>query len=282
MKKQKTGSVPLFLRMMTWIVVCWLILLSVTMMVTMRYAIQTFQDKIDEILISTVESLRSTPSVRDMILAGVCAPDMEEYLDGVIGYTNDLDYITIANTDSVRIYHVDDDKIGKLFEGGDQYRALEGECYMTDTKPGNRDVSRRAFGPVYDEDGNIIGFVMAAARHIRIDALRREIYETYLNLGLLLLICTLIFTGVLAMYLGKRLRGVKTDDMIRMYLTQNDVINALDEGLISFDNTGRIRLVNAATARKTTGVLLSPRERITPAVILYSAEAGMAKKISWI
>ena len=249
MKKQKTGSVPLFLRMMTWIVVCWLILLSVTMMVTMRYAIQTFQDKVDEILISTVESLRSTPTVRDMILSGVCHPDMEEYLDGVIGYTNDLDYITIANADSVRVYHVDDSKIGELFEGGDQYRALAGECYLTDTKPGNRDVSRRAFGPVYDEDGNIIGFVMAAARHIRIDELRREIYETYLSLGLLLLICTLIFTGVLAMYLGKRLRGVRTDDMIRMYLTQNDVINALDEGLISFDNTGRIRLVNAATAR---------------------------------
>ena len=89
MKKQKTGSVPIFLRMMTWIVVCWLILLSVTMMVTMRYAIQTFQNKVDEILISTVESLRSTPTVRDMILSGVCPPDMEEYLDGVIGYTND-------------------------------------------------------------------------------------------------------------------------------------------------------------------------------------------------
>ena len=71
MKKQKTGSVPLFLRMMTWIVVCWLILLSVTMTVTMRYAIRTFQDKVDEILISTVESLRSTPTVRDMILSGL-------------------------------------------------------------------------------------------------------------------------------------------------------------------------------------------------------------------
>ena len=249
MKKQKNGSVPLFLRMMTWIVVCWLILLSVTMMVTMRYAIQTFQDKVDEILISTVESLRSTATVREMILTGVCDQEMDDYLDGVIEYTSDLDYITIANTDSIRVYHVDPDKIGQSFDGGDQYRALEGECYLTDTKPANREISRRAFGPVYDEEGNIIGFVMAAARHGRIDALRREIYETYLSLGLLLLVCTLIFTGVLAMYLGKRLRGVKTDDMIRMYLTQNDVINALDEGLISFDKTGRVRLVNAAAAK---------------------------------
>lgn len=249
MKKQKNGSAPLFWRMMTWIVVCWVILLSVTMMVTMRYAIQTFQNKIDEILISTVESLRSTPTVREMILSGVCDREMDDYLDGVIEYTNDLDYITIANTDSVRVYHVDPDKIGQPFDGGDQYRALEGECYLTDTKPANREISRRAFGPVYDEEGNIIGFVMAAARHGRIDELRENIYRTYLGLGGLLLLLTLLISGALAMYLGKRLRGVRTDDMIRMYLTQNDVINALDEGLISFDNTGRIRLVNAATAK---------------------------------
>ena len=249
MKKQKNGSAPLFWRMMTWIVVCWVILLSVTMMVTMRYAIQTFQNKIDEILVSTVESLRSTATVREMLLTGVCDREMDDYLDGVIEYTNDLDYITIANTDSIRVYHVDPDKIGQPFDGGDQYRALEGECYLTDTKPANREISRRAFGPVYDEEGNIIGFVMAAARHGRIDELRENIYRTYLGLGGLLLLLTLLISGALAMYLGKRLRGVKTDDMIRMYLTQNDVINALDEGLISFDNTGRIRLVNAATAK---------------------------------
>ena len=202
--------------MMTWIVISWVLLLSVTMAVTMRYALRTFQDKIDEILVATVESLRSTPTVRDMLRTGVCPPEMDEYLDAVIEYTSDLDYITIADTDSIRVYHVDPDKIGKTFEGGDQYRALEGECYMTDTKPGDRDVARRAFGPIYDEDGNIIGFVMAAARHIRIDELRNEIYETYFQLGILLMLCTLIFGGALALYLGRNLRGVKPDDLLRM------------------------------------------------------------------
>ena len=257
MKKQQIRSIPLYWKMMTWIVISWVLLLSVTMAVTMRYALRTFQDKIDEILVATVESLRSTPAVRDMLRTGVCPPEMDEYLDAVIEYTSDLDYITIADTDSIRVYHVDPDKIGKTFEGGDQYRALEGECYMTDTKPGNRDVARRAFGPVYDEDGNIIGFVMAAARHIRIDDLRNEIYETYFQLGILLTLCTLIFGGALALYLGRNLRGVKPDDLLRMYLAQNDILNTLDNGLVSFDNTGRVRLVNAAAAR-----MLGHREKL--------------------
>ena len=249
MEKRKFGSMPLFLRMMCWIVGCWVILLSVTLAVTMRYSLRTFQGKIDEILVSTVESLRSTPTVRDMLLAGECPPDMEEYLDGVIEYTNDLDYITIADENSIRVYHVNKSKIGEHFDGGDQYRALEGESYLTDTKPADRDVSRRAFGPVYDDAGNIIGFVMAAATHGRIDDLRNQIYETYFGLSLLVLLVSTVISGALAVYLGKRLRGVKTDDMIRMYLTQNDVLNALDEGLVSFDHSGKIRLVNFAATR---------------------------------
>lgn len=249
MEKRKFGSMPLFLRMMCWIVGCWVILLSVTLGVTMRYSLRTFQGKIDEILVSTVESLRSTPTVRDMLLAGECPPDMAEYLDGVIAYTSDLDYITIANTDSIRVYHVNKSKIGEHFDGGDQYRALEGESYLTDTKPAERDVARRAFGPVYDDDGNIIGFVMAAATHGRIDDLRKQIYQTYFSLSVLVFILSTAICAALAVYLGKRLRGVKTDDMIRMYLTQNDVLNALDEGLVSFDHSGKIRLVNSAATK---------------------------------
>ena len=249
MKKQKNGSAPLFWRMMTWIVVCWMILLSVTMAVTLRYALRTFQNKIDEILVSTVESLRSTATVREMVLTGVCDQEMDEYLDGVIEFTDDLDYITIADTNSIRIYHVDDSMIGRPFDGGDQYRALAGESYLTDTKPADRDVSRRAFGPVYDTEGNVIGFVMAAATHGRIDDLRNQIYATYFRLSVLMFILSIAISAALAIYLGKRLRGVKTDDMIRMYLTQNDVLNALDEGLVSFDHSGKIRLVNFAAAR---------------------------------
>ena len=41
-------------------------------------------------------------------------------------------------------------------------------------------------------------------------------------------------------------------------------------------------LMSEAMARKTTGVLLSPRERSTPLDILYSTVTGMAAKIGWI
>ena len=90
---------------------------------------------------------------------------------------------------------------------------------------------------------------MASSTHTRIHELRTHIYTTYARLFFILMVCTLLFSAGLAMYLGRNLRGARPEDLLRVYLTQNDILNALDEGLVSFDNTGKVRLVNAAAAK---------------------------------
>ena len=139
--------------------------------------------------------------------------------------------------------------MGLPFEGGDEQRALAGESYISDAATENFPRQHRAFHPIRNEAGEVIGFVMASATFERIDQLRSDIYATYGRLLAMLTGCTLVFSGALALYLGRSLRGVRPEDMIRMYLAQNDILNALDEGLVSFDNTGRVRLVNAAAAK---------------------------------
>ncbi len=247
--KQRRKRLPLFLRLMSWIMLFWFVLLSVTTLVTMHYTRRTFQQKVDEILLSTVKTLVEAPAVSDILRTGVCPPEIADYLDDVIRYTEDLDYITIADRDSLRLYHIDPAYIGLPFEGGDQQRALAGETYLSDANTVNFEDQRRAFHPVLDKDGSVMGFVMASASHARLAVLTGRIYSTYFRLFLLLTILTLVFSGLLALYLGRHLRGVRPEDLLRVYLTQNDILNALDEGLISYDTTGRIRLVNAAAAR---------------------------------
>lgn len=247
--KQRNKRLPLFLRLMTWIMLFWFILLSLTTLVTMHYTRRTFQQKVDEILLSTVKTLAEAPAVTDILRTGVCPPEIADYLGSVVRYTEDLDYITIADTDSIRLYHIDASFIGLPFEGGDQYRALAGESYISDAGTVNFEDQHRAFHPVLDTDGTVLGFVMASASHARLEVLVGRIYSTYFRLFLLLTVCTLVFSGLLALYLGRNLRGARPEDLLRVYLTQNDILNALDEGLISYDNTGRVRLVNAAAAR---------------------------------
>ena len=249
MKREKRRSLPLFWQLLAIIMAGWFVLLSVTMAVTLRYSLRTLREQIDSILMSTVVTLGNNPNVRRIIEQGYIEPELAEYLTNVVVNTENLQYITIADRDSVRIYHIDPAYIGLPFEGGDEDRALAGESYISDASPQHFEEQHRAFHPVRGEGGEVIGFVMASATFDRIDQLRSSIYSTYLQLMLMLTVCSLIFCGALAMYLGRNLRGVKPGDMMRMYLTQNDILNAVDDGLVSFDNTGKVRLVNAAAAR---------------------------------
>ncbi len=247
--EQKRSKYPLFWRLLIWMIATLLVTLTLAMLVTLNYTLQTFQNKIDDALDSTVHTLSDMPSVRTALEEGVCSPELTNYLNSIITNTNDLDYITIADTDSIRIYHVDPTFIGKPFDGEDQYRALAGESYFSDASTTDFVDQHRAFHPVRNEEGEVIGFVMASATMRRISNLRHHVYWTYIRYFLLLSLLGLVLCGALAVYMGKNLRGVRPEDLLRVYLTQGDILNSLDEGLVSFDRRGRVRLVNTAAAK---------------------------------
>ena len=249
MKQENKRRLPMFWRLTLIITAGWLLLLAVTLGVTLRYALESMQNKIDNVLLSAVTTLANSPGVRRALEQGQCDWELAAYLTDVVVNTEDLEFITIADTDSIRLYHIDPEFVGKPFEGGDQYRALAGESYLSDAGTEHFSAQRRAFHPVFGGDGEVLGFVMASATHGRITELREDIYTSYLGLSLMLAVCTLLLSSLLAVYLGKSLRGVRPGDLVRVYLAQNDILNALDNGLISFDNTGRVRLVNASAAR---------------------------------
>ena len=249
LNREKRRTLPLFWELLAIITAAWLVLVTVTLGVTLRYSLRTLQEQIDSVLMSTVVTLGTQPRIQRIVEQGQIDPDISSYLTDVVVNTECLEYITIADKDSIRIYHIDPSFIGLPFEGGDEKRALAGECYISDATPENFQRQHRAFHPVCSDSGEVIGFVMASATFERIDLLRSDIYATYFRLTLALAGCTLILCAALAMYLGRNLRGVKPGDLIRMYLTQNDILNSLDEGMVSFDNTGKVRLVNAAAAR---------------------------------
>lgn len=249
MKQKRSGGLPLFWQLMATILLCWFVLLSVLLAVTMSHSLRFLQEQLDSTLMGTVTPLAQSAAIRQMIRQGECPPEVAAYLTDIVRSNSDLEYITVANSDSIRLYHIDPDFIGLPFEGDDEQRALAGERYFSEVTTEHFEAQRRAFHPVFDEEGQVMGFVMASATFQQIDQLRSDIYASYIRLFLMLAACTLIFSAALATYLGRNLRGVKPEDILRVYLAQNDILNALDEGMVSFDNTGRVRLANAAAAK---------------------------------
>lgn len=246
--KKKNSSAPYFVQAMSWIMLLWFVLLSITLGLTLRYSMNTLQQKIDEVLQSTVVTLAESKTIRAALQNGKCDEELMDYLDSVVENTTDLDVISIAKEDSVRIYHIHREKIGQTFVGGDEGRALNGERYFSDAT-GTMGYQHRYFSPVLDEEGDVMGFVMASTTHNRLRQLYKDISGTYLKLLAVLTVCTLIFSAYLAFHLQRTFQGAKPEDMVRTYLIQNDILNNLEEGLISLDSEGRIRLVNAAAIK---------------------------------
>lgn len=248
LKRKKGQAAPLFVQTMCWIMLLWFILLSITLALTLRYSLDTLHEKIDDTLSSMVTTIATSPTVRVSVEAGVCDPLLVEYLDDLVESMQDLDVITIADRNSTRIYHINKELIGLQFVGGDEAPALEGTSYFSDAT-GTMGYQHRFFHPVRDDQGTVIGFVMASTTHTRMDELRNHIAATYGKLMLILTACTLVFSAFFAVYLNRILRGVRPEDVMRTYLTQNDVLNSLDEGLISLDPEGHVRLVNQAAEK---------------------------------
>lgn len=249
--KKKSSTAPYFVHALSWIMLVWLVLIGITLGFTLHYSLETLQKKIDETLESVVVTLADSPLVRQALETGTADPMLVDYLDDLVANTTDLDVITIADEHSCRVYHVNKERIGQYFVGGDEKLALKGHTYFSDAT-GTMGYQHRCFCPVYDDEGAIIGFVMSSTTHDRINQLHNDINGTYLKLLGILTVFTVVFCAVLAVYLQKTLRGAKPEELVRTYLTQNDILNSLEEGIISMDTEGKVRLVNRA-AEKTLG-----------------------------
>lgn len=244
-RKRQQGLGRIFLRLLAWTGLAWLALLGVTLSLTLNQALSSLTEKMESDLTAAAASLAGSRMVREALERGRCSEDMAEYLDALVANTPDLDIITIAGADSVRVYHVVPERIGQQFVGGDQSRALAGEAYLSEGV-GTMGLQRRAFCPVFDGEGKVLGFVMASATMDRIQIMRREIVEAYCKLALALALATLAAAAALTLLLRRLLHGFGPEGLVRTYLTQNEALGDLDEGLIATDGQGVVKLVNRA------------------------------------
>ena len=245
-KKQKqSGITALFFQILLWFTLLWMALLGVTLGLTLRASLHTLQEKIENILAATSSSLAKSTMVRQALEDGYCSEELIDYLDLLVAQTGDLDIVTIANTDSIRLYHVVHSRIGESFVGGDQGPVLEGNSYFSDAV-GTMGYQHRSFSPVLDEEGTVIGFVLTSTTMDRLESLRQEIVETYLRLMVLMVLVTLALSVTFSLLSRRLLHGFSPEQLVQNYLTQNEVLNNLEEGVVSVDRQGTIQLVNRA------------------------------------
>ncbi|SFG13911.1 sensor histidine kinase [Oribacterium sp. WCC10] len=234
-----------------------LILTTALLYTTMRISVTRLEDTIEEILVSNADILASSDSVKNALINKSCDESLMNFLDSIVITSDTIDIITIADSQSVRIYHIRHNLIGQSFVGDDQADVLKGKSYLS-YATGTEGAQRRAFHPVYDDSQNIIGFVMVSTRMSQVGELKDNLLMQYRWLFIAALATSILIPEFIYKMLSSILLGNRPERLVYLYQTQLGLLNTLEEGILSIGKNGDIKLANAAAER----ILLSSKEEL--------------------
>lgn len=214
------------------------ILLLVTMGIMLYVDITRQLRSMDDTIRSSAAYIAQLEAVEDMLEQGYPDPAVSRQLDSLSENVKDLNVIVIYNTSGLRFYHTDRQQSGETFVEGEEVPILEGsEPYIT-TGYSTYGSQRRAFHAVENDQGEIIGFVMTSIFTSDIWEQNRVIViYALVILGVVLLLGVGLSRGIVALLRGS-LKGHHPTELLELYLKQEDVLNAIEDGLVATDREG--------------------------------------------
>ena len=204
--------------------------------------IQEMNHNLENTLSRIAYILAHDVEIRNALEIGECSVQLLHRIDGISELTkSNVDYIVIANNDSIRLYHPDKNLIGKKFVGGDEDDAINDvrEKYIT-LHQGNPDIQMRAFHSVEDENGEVIGFVMASTSTASIENRKMEIVASALGFLAISLVTGLFLAYAISRSVKRILLGYDPTTFAQMYLQREEILDKLNEGIFVVNENQKI------------------------------------------
>ncbi|WP_425588703.1 SpoIIE family protein phosphatase [Streptomyces sanyensis] len=176
-------------------------------------------------------------------------PDPTRVLQPVVAgatETAGVDFMTITSPTGLRYADTEPRLIGTRTPGVE--RATEGEAF-TEIFEGAPSDAARAFVPVTDGDGQVVGLVGAGVRIVTVgDSVERQL-PVLLGSGAVALALATASAALVSRRLRRQTHGIGPAEMTRMYEHHNAVLHAVREGVLIVGPDGRLALVNDEAQR---------------------------------
>ena len=208
-------------------------------------------EKRDQNLRNVAETIAQSPLLLNIQEEGIATDEaLVEYLDSLKTTLGDIDVISVVNKNKVRVYHSNPTLIGVPYEGTlPMFTYGEDSDYHTTDEEGPSGKQRRAYAPIYDENGEYIGCVMAI---MLMENIQDETWQTLFIFALITtvaIIIELIISSQVSRKIKKSLLGYEPDMFTAMYKMRDNILETLKEGILAIDNDGRIQFANGAALR---------------------------------
>ncbi len=221
-------------------------LLLLSLSITLFSTITRQRQEIDKNISALASYIASMDNVISMLENGYPDDSAIEELDSLSENFSDLNVIAVYNTNGLRFYHTNRQETGETFVGGEEEAILKGSQPYITTGYGTHGTQRRAFHAVLSKDGHIIGFIMASVFNTYIFEQMQTLFPTYLLAAMVMLVVSVLLSYGLVSLLRDSLMGHHPTELLDLYLRQDVVLNALEEGLIATDSNGVIAYANQA------------------------------------
>lgn len=226
------------------------LVVSVTVLLAMgaTLILTLVQDRqiIDRDLINSAQVIARVPVVVEALQSGAPSPGFTAYLDDTVSGVSDIDVAIVADTDSVQLYAPDPGQVGKPYTGQAQNALLHQAQAFTSSDTGASGTERCAYAPVADPDGRLLGFVMVG---INTRTISPTLWSTAFYFAMIALVA-LVLGSVIATNVSKRIKGplmgYEPTDFLSLFHQREDILEALEEGVLAIGADSKVMYVNRA------------------------------------
>jgi two-component system CitB family sensor kinase len=156
------------------------------------------------------------------------------------------DYVVVIDRDGVRHSHPTKALIGQRIE--EPVVALDGKPH-TGVNPGSLGASANAKVPLYGPTGAIVGEVSVGFLEKRVSGQLRDELRTFALYAALALAVGVAASYLLARRLKRSTFGLELHEIASLLSEREAMLHGVREGVVTFDGTGRVSLVNDEARR---------------------------------
>jgi len=216
---------------------------------SLAFSLILFRKSLDGNLLNSARVVAQSPVVVSAMQTDSSSPELLEYLDKSISRVDDIDFIIAADMQGKQLYHPDHDKVGSQYAGSDQQRLLNGAHSFASNDTGIAGAERCAYAAVLDENDKLVGFVVVG---VYVKSFSHDIWMIVLRYLLIASVVAALGTLLstkLSDKITQSLRGYEPDVLASLFQQREDILEALEEGVLAIDKSGKILYINRAAAR---------------------------------
>ena len=155
---------------------------------------------------------------------------------------SDSSFISIADKDGIRLYHPEKVLIGQHITGLKGHKILKnGQFYLSSSK-GSMGMSVRGMEVILDDNNHIVGVVAVVYLIERVNV------WPYIPIFMLVFIVVFLIAIFIAMrfsrHIQKQMCYMEPEEIGISYQFQMSIMDAVNEGIIVFDNKNRVKRLN--------------------------------------